>query len=38
MHIVDRLMKLCDQLEAALRRAEDRAAKLTEAIVSEIAA
>ena len=35
---VDLLMKVCDQLEAALRRAEDRAAKLVEAVVQELVA
>jgi hypothetical protein len=31
-------MKLCDSLEAALRRREDRAAKLAEAVVHEMVA
>jgi hypothetical protein len=31
-------MKLCDALEAALRRSEDRAAKLAEAVVQEMVA
>ena len=35
---VEHLMKLCDALEAALRRREDRAAKLTEAVVQEMVA
>jgi hypothetical protein len=35
---VDRLMKLCDELEAKLRRAEDRASKLVEAVVQEMVA
>lgn len=35
---VDQLMKVCDQLEASLRRAEDRAAKLVEAVVQELVA
>ena len=33
---VDHLMKLCDELEAKLRRAEDRASKLVEAVVGEM--
>ena len=33
---VDHVMKLCDELEAQLRRAEDRAAKLVEAVVGEM--
>jgi len=33
---VERLMKICDDLEANLRRAEDRAAKLVEAVVQEL--
>ncbi len=35
---VDHLMKLCDDLEAKLRRAEDRASKLVEAVVQEMVA
>ena len=35
---VEQLMKLCDDLEAALRRSEDRAAKLAEAVVQEMVA
>lgn len=35
---VEHLMKLCDGLEAALRRSEDRAAKLVEAVVQEMVA
>ncbi len=35
---VEHLMKLCDELEAKLRRAEDRASKLVEAVVKEIVA
>jgi type I restriction enzyme S subunit len=35
---VEHLMKLCDALEAALRRREDRAAKLAEAVVQEMVA
>jgi type I restriction enzyme S subunit len=35
---VDHLMKLCDDLEAKLRRAEDRASKLVEAAVQEMVA
>jgi len=35
---VEHLMKLCDALEAALRRSEDRAAKLVEAVVQEMVA
>ena len=35
---VQRLMKLCDDLEAKLRRAEDRASKLVEAVVQEMVA
>jgi type I restriction enzyme S subunit len=35
---VQSLMKLCDALEAALRRSEDRAAKLAEAVVQEMVA
>jgi hypothetical protein len=31
-------MNLCDALEAALRRREDRAAKLAEAMVQEMVA
>jgi hypothetical protein len=31
-----RLMKLCDELEANLRRSEDRASKLVEAVVQEM--
>lgn len=31
-------MKICDDLEARLRRAEDRAAKLAEAAVRELVA
>lgn len=33
---VEYLMKLCDDLEAKLRRAEDRASKLVEAVVQEM--
>jgi type I restriction enzyme S subunit len=33
---VEQLMKLCDDLEAKLRRAEETAAKLVEAVVSEM--
>jgi type I restriction enzyme S subunit len=35
---VEHLMKLCDALETALRRSEDRAAKLAEAVVQEMVA
>ncbi|MDX2055009.1 MAG: restriction endonuclease subunit S [Polyangiaceae bacterium] len=35
---VEHLMKLCDDLEAKLRRAEDRASKLVEAVVQELVA
>jgi type I restriction enzyme S subunit len=35
---VNRLMKFCDDLEAKLRRAEDRASKLVEAVVQEMVA
>lgn len=35
---VDQLMKLCDDLEAKLRHAEDRASKLVEAVVQEMVA
>jgi len=35
---VEHLMKLCDDLEAQLRRAEDRASKLVEAVVQEMVA
>lgn len=35
---VEHMMKLCDDLEANLRRAEDRAAKLVEAVVQEMVA
>ena len=35
---IDHLMALCDELEAKLRRAEDRAAKFAEAVVAEILA
>jgi type I restriction enzyme S subunit len=35
---VEHLMKLCDALEASLRRAEDQAAKLVEAVVQELVA
>jgi type I restriction enzyme S subunit len=35
---VEHLMKLCDELEAKLRRAEETAAKLVEAIVTEMVA
>lgn len=35
---VDHLMKLCDALEAALRRREGRAARLAEAVVQEMVA
>jgi type I restriction enzyme S subunit len=34
----EQLMKLCDDLEAKLRRAEDRASKLVEAVVQEMVA
>ncbi len=33
---VDHLMKLCDELETKLRRAEDRASRLVEAVVGEM--
>lgn len=33
---VEQLMKICDDLEAKLRLAEDRAAKLVEAVVHEL--
>jgi type I restriction enzyme S subunit len=35
---VEQLMKFCDDLEAKLRRAEDRASKLAEAVVQEMVA
>jgi type I restriction enzyme S subunit len=35
---VDQLMKLCDALEAALRRSEDVARKLADALVAELVA
>lgn len=35
---IEQLMTLCDDLEACLRRAEDRAAKLVEAAVQELVA
>lgn len=35
---VEHLMRLCDALEVALRRSEDRAAKLVEAVVQEMVA
>ena len=35
---VEQLLKLCDALEVALRRSEDRAAKLVEAVVQEMVA
>lgn len=35
---VEQLMKLCDELEAKLRRAEDRASKLVESVVQEMVA
>ena len=35
---VEHLMKICDDLEANLRKAEDRAAKLVEAVVQELVA
>lgn len=35
---VDQMMKLCDALEAALRRKEQAAAKLAEAVVAELVA
>jgi len=35
---VEHLMRLCDDLEAKLRRAEDRASKLVEAVVQEMVA
>jgi len=35
---VEQLMKVCDDLEAKLRRAEDRAARLVEAVVREMVA
>jgi type I restriction enzyme, S subunit len=35
---IEHLMKLCDDLEAKLRRAEDRASKLVEAVVQEMVA
>jgi type I restriction enzyme, S subunit len=34
--VVERLMKLCDDLEQRLRQAEDRASKLVEAVVQEL--
>jgi restriction endonuclease S subunit len=33
---VEHLLKLCADLEAKLRRAEDRASKLVEAVVQEM--
>lgn len=36
MRRVNQLMKLCDDLEARLHRAEDRASKLVEAVVQEM--
>jgi type I restriction enzyme S subunit len=33
---VDQMMRICDDLEAKLRRAEDRAAKLVEAVVQKL--
>ncbi len=35
---VEHLMKLCDDLESKLRRAEDRASKLVEAVVQRVVA
>ena len=35
---VDALMTLCDTLEAALRRAEEKARRLADALVAEISA
>ncbi|MEZ4403208.1 MAG: restriction endonuclease subunit S [Kofleriaceae bacterium] len=35
---VEHLMKVCDDLEASLRRAEDRASKLVESAVQELVA
>ena len=35
---VELLMRLCDDLETKLRRAEDRASKLVEAVVQEMVA
>jgi type I restriction enzyme S subunit len=35
---VEQLMKICDELEAQLLRAEDRASKLVEAVVQELVA
>jgi len=35
---VEQLMKLCDELEAKLRRSEDRASRLVEAVVQEMVA
>ena len=35
---VEQLMKLCDAIEAKLRRAEAAAAKLVEAVVAEMVA
>ena len=35
---VEQLMKVCDDLEAKLHRAEDRASKLVEAVVAELIA
>ena len=35
---VGQLMKICDQLEAALQRSEDRGAKLVGAVVQEMVA
>jgi type I restriction enzyme S subunit len=35
---VDELMKLCDAVEAALRRAEDTAKQLADALVAELLA
>jgi type I restriction enzyme S subunit len=35
---VEQLMKVCDELEARLLRAEERASKLVEAVVQELVA
>ncbi|MBK6514948.1 MAG: restriction endonuclease subunit S [Polyangiaceae bacterium] len=35
---VEQLMKVCDELEAKLRRAEDRAGKLVQAVVQDLVA
>lgn len=36
--VVEQYIRICDDLEASLRRAEDRAAKLVEAVVQELVA